>query len=395
MRKSFGIIIIIFISLLWLQCSDSDNPAGTIEPVPHRTIADLTSAELNLLGSCNRFGLKLFSEVARDVSPDSNIFISPLSVSYALGMAYNGASGETRDSIAATLEMAGLSVEEINQSYQSLNQLLTQLDPEVAFNIANSIWYALVRQLDFDQPWAADTINHWVDVNTNGKIDKVISNPIDPSVLVYLINAIYFKGAWTYPFDPDSTYQTNFYPSDGVAIECDMMSRNDTIMFYSNDYFQAVNLPYSQGDFSMTLLVPKPSITMEELISSLTAENWANWTDSFMINYVTLGLPKFKFEYETGMNDMLKSMGMNIAFGPYADFTNMLAGGGYIDTVIHKSFVQVDEEGTEAAAVTVIAICGSALPGMILDRPFLFVIHENETGTILFIGKIARPIWAD
>jgi serine protease inhibitor len=395
--------------LLWLHCSKSTAPDSP--PEPHRTAADLTANELSLIESSNRFGLRLFREVAVREDPDSNIFISHLSFSYALGMTYNGAAGDTRDSIAATLELAGLSVDEINQSYKSMTDLFIKLDPEVVFDIANSIWYrlhlpikptfvelnqtyfdALVRELDFNQNWAADTINSWIETNTHGRIDHVIDSPIDPSVLVYLINAIYFKAAWANAFDADSTYDADFHLINGAETPCRMMHRQDTLCYFEHDLFQAVNLPYGNDDYSMSLLLPKPTVTMEQLIEELTTENWTDWIGSFQIEWITLGVPKFKFEYETGLNSVLKAMGMAIAFGGNADFSNMMTGGGYIDTVIHKTFVQVDEEGTEAAAVTVIPILGMP-PSLILDRPFLFIIHENVSGVILFMGKVTNPVW--
>ncbi len=409
MRMFVRVLPVALAGLLCLQCSKSTAP-GT-PPEPHRTPADLTANESNLIESSNRFGLRLFREVATREDPDSNIFISPLSVSYALGMAYNGAAGDTRDSIAATLELAGLTVEEINRSYKSMTDLFIKLDPDVVFDIANSIWYrlnlpikptfvelnqiyfdALVRELDFNQVWAADTINSWIETNTHGRIDHVIDSPISSSVLVYLINAIYFKAAWINAFDADSTYDANFHLPNGAETPCRMMPRQDTLRYFENDLFQAVNLPYGNDDYSMSLLLPKPTVTIEQLIEALTAENWTDWVGSFGIEWITLGVPKFKFEYEAGLNSVLKAMGMTVAFGGNADFSNMMTCGGYIDTVIHKTFVQVDEEGTEAAAVTVITVCGMP-PPMILDRPFLFIIHENVSGVILFMGKVTNPIW--
>ncbi|MCK4632691.1 MAG: serpin family protein [candidate division Zixibacteria bacterium] len=410
MRMFVRVLPAVVAGLFLLQCSESPPPAPTSEP--QRTPANLTANELSLIESSNDFGLRLFREVSTTENPDNNVFISPLSVSYALGMAYNGAAGDTRDSIAATLELAGLSVEEINQSYKSMTDLFVQLDPDVTFDIANSIWYrlnlpikstfvdlnqiyfdALVRELDFNMEGAADTINGWIETNTNGRIDHVIDSPIDPSVLVYLINAIYFKAAWTETFESDDTYDASFHLLDGTETPCRMMSREDTTLrFFDNDVCRGLNLPYGTGDYSMTLLLPKSTVTMEQLIDELTPENWANWAGSFNTGWITIGIPKFKFEYETGLNSALKAMGMNIAFSGSADFSNMMETAGYIDTVIHKTFVQVGEEGTEAAAVTVITVCGMP-PPMIFDRPFLFIIHENVSDVILFMGKVANPIW--
>lgn len=414
MRKFAAIFSVIIFSLLCLQCSKSTEPNQTKTP-PSRTLADLTAAEECLVESSNAFGLKLFREIASREKPDSNIFISPLSVSFALGMTYNGAAGETREAMASTLEFAGFSTQEVNESYQNLTALLTQADPTVIFNIANSIWYrqgkpvkqtfidlcrtyfdALVREMNFQAPGAADTINNWVDVNTNGKIKEIIKPPIPPEVAMLLINAIYFKGAWTHLFDTADTRTDRFYFPDDSWTDCQMMTRDDTIKYFANDLFQAVDLPYGSEGFSMTVLLPKHSVTMDDLIGELTEENWATWMGSFSEIEMQLWLPKFKFEYEKKLNDMLKAMGMEIAFTPAADFSNMFGDGiGWIDRVKHKTFIQVDEQGTEAAAVTMVVMFDSLPPGMYVNRPFLFVIHEHESGTILFIGKVVNPVWED
>jgi serine protease inhibitor len=418
MRKFLLAFLIISFGLLSLKCSKSTSPPN---PTPEPSPDNLTGAEKSLIESSNRFGLRLFRQIAAAEEPDSNIFISPLSVSFALGMTYNGAANETREAMAKTLELSGLTIEEANQSYRSVIDLLTQLDPIVAMQIANSIWYktsfpvkpdfielnrtyfdALVQEIDFSADWAADTINHWVDVNTNGKIKKIVESPIPPEMVMYLINAVYFKGAWTVPFDTGLTMQAPFYFRDGGSKSRDFMLTDTTFDYHENDMFQAIDLPYGKKGFSMTILLPKTTTTADDLISEMTDENLADWLGSFTECNVELWLPKFKFKYKKKLNEVLQALGMEIAFDPYgADFGNMafmdsLIGNIYISEVMHKTFVQVDEEGTEAAAVTSVGMGITSVnpdPVMIINRPFVFVIGEHESGTILFMGKVADPVW--
>jgi len=409
------------LALFTLQCTGPTGPDPYNEP-PH-TSPEITDADKQLVNSTNQFGFKLFREINESEATDKNIFVSPLSVSFALGMTYNGADGETRDAMAATLELAGLSPEEINRSYRHVIDVLSQLDPAVAFAIANSIWYrdgfpispefvdlnrtyfdALVRGLDFGQSWAADTINHWVDANTNGKITEIINPPIPIETVMYLINAIHFKGDWTLPFDTGSTKNRVFTRADGSKIERPIMQTDTLLQYFENDLFQAVDLPYGNGDFSMAVLLPRYGYTPDDIIAQMTPEYWAVLVESFSDTGLQLGLPKFRFEYEKSLNDVLQSMGMAIAFAMGgADFGNMvtdmamLPGNLYISNVKHKSFVQVDEIGTEAAAVTVVEIGVTSMEKvlMLATRPFVFVIHEHETGSILFMGKIVDPVWEE
>jgi serpin B len=377
-------------------------------------VGALTAAERHLIQSDNKFGLKLFREIVEE-EKDSTVFISPLSVSMALGMTYNGADGGTAEAMQKTLELSGLTLQEINESYKSLMELLRGLDPKVQFQIANSIWYrlgltpeeeftnlckqyfdALVSGLDFDDPNAAETINAWVYDNTNGKIDKIVDDPIRSDILMFLIDAIYFKGTWTYQFDEESTEDASFTLPDGTQKPCRMMEQRGYYKYLCNDDFQAVDLPYGDGDFSLTLFLPHWNTNMDSLVAKFDEENLNYWLSGFSSDSGDIYIPKFKLECELGLNQALKRMGMKIAFDRYgADFTKMYEGGGvWIDSVRHKTFVEVNEEGTEAAAVTVVEMgYGPGPPGfwMRVDRPFIFLIRENKSQTILFIGKIVEP----
>lgn len=408
MNRIVGIVITVCVALLLLQCSDKPQE-------PEDPIRNLTSAEKELVGSSNTFGFKLFKEIVRQEA-DGNIFISPLSVTMALGMTLNGANGETRDSMAEALELSGMSMEEINDSYRSLIDLLSSLDEKVKFQIANSIWSRLgfpveekfidvnethfdaeVRELDFGDPQSVDIINDWVNNNTEGKIKEILKD-IPAEIVMLLINAIYFKGDWTAKFDPDDTEDAPFYLSDGTTTECKMMEQENTVRFLATEDFSAIELPYGDGDFSMVILLPNQGVELDAVIDRFSNENWNMWVASFHEADLLLKIPKFELEYEIELNDVLKALGMGIAFNQYlADFTGINKDGNlYIDFVKHKTYVRVDEEGTEAAAVTAVGIgvtSGGPPKSFVVDRPFAFVIRDSHSGTLLFMGKIVEPVF--
>ncbi|MFC2075754.1 serpin family protein [candidate division KSB1 bacterium] len=411
MYKSFFCILLISFFLASAGCGA--NPYKPVAGLPR----DLTPSESNLIESDNVFGLKLFREIAGSQA-DGNMFISPLSVSMALGMTYNGAAGETEAAMRNTLGLGGMTLAEINESYQSLIELLSGLDPGVIFQIANSIWHegtmdfeqefielnktyfnAEVAGLDFGDPGSVDIINDWVDTSTNGKIDKILDS-IPIGVVMYLINAIYFKGTWTSEFDKSDTRDDLFDTGGGSQAPCKMMVRTARYKYMENDDLQAVDLPYGEGEYSMTVLLPRPGKDINLLIDELNSANWSIWTGSLAETKVKLELPKFTLEYEMTLNEVLKALGMEIAFDPVeADFSRMWAGVSpdqnlYISNVKHKTFVEVNEEGTEAAAVTSVEISLTSISDdivMRVDRPFVFVIRENYSGTILFMGRITQP----
>jgi len=404
--KKLNFFLVVLIGVALLQCSKS--PVSTKKEIP----PDLTSAEKGLVESDNKFGLKLFKEIIKE-EKDKNVFISPLSVSMALGMTLNGANGSTREAMQKTLEFNGLAIEEVNQCYKHLMETLTQLDPKVKFQIANSIWYrlgltpreefvnqcqryfnALVRGLNFNDPSAADTINGWVDENTNGKIKEIVDKPIDPLIVMFLINAIYFKGIWTYQFDPDETKDDLFIVSFDSVKHCKMMEQRIQCNYFDNDTFQAVELPYGNEGFSMFIFLPQWWADIDSLIAQFDQEKLNFWMSCFKRDSMDIFLPKFKIEYEASLNNVLTALGMGIAFVPgQADFSKMFDNlSAFISKVKHKTFVEVNEEGTEAAAATVVEISyGSHDSGFRVNRPFVFMIRENKTQTILFIGKIVEP----
>ncbi len=362
--------------------------------------------------SNNKFGFKVFKEIVKEQT-DENIFISPMSISYALGMTFNGADGKTKKEMAEVLEFGNLTNSEINASFKALMEKLMELDPKVMMEIANSIWYrenidvlekfkkvnqnyfqAEIRNMDFSEPETIEIINNWVSENTKGKITKVIDE-IDALSMMYLINAIYFKGSWTDEFNKERTHKDKFFISNGKSVSCEMMNTAEENLYFENDDFQAIDLPYGKGDFSMIVILPKKGKDINEFISNLNRENWNSWLTKFSKQSGSLFLPKFKIEYDLEMNDVLKALGMPKAFTDAANFSRMTKRQKlYISNVIHKTFVDVNEEGTEAAAVTVVEMrLTSFKPGfsMRVNRPFVFAIKEKETNSILFIGKIVNP----
>jgi len=398
-------IILMLISSLLLDCTGSNTPT---EP----KVAELTSLQKSLLQSENQFGLKLFQRIAES-KKDSNVFISPLSVSMALGMTLNGANGKTYEDMRNTLEFQELTSQQINESYQHILAFMTGIDPKVQLQLANSIWCrqgypveaafkevnqkyfsALVSELDFSQPSAVETMNHWIETNTNGLIKDMLTGPIDPLVMLYLINTIYFKGTWTYQFDEKFTTDADFYLENGSKQPCRLMTQTNDFLYFADSKLQIIDLPYGDGSFSMTIFTPTAGIA--DLVATLTPEKWAQWLGNLKKQKGTLLLPRFKWEYKSLLNDALKAMGMAIAFSGSADFKRINPLGDlYISRVLHNSFVEVNEEGTEAAAATVVELReksgGNDGFTLRLDRPFIFAIRENSSGTILFIGQFMMP----
>jgi len=409
-KWSFFLLVVFLLSIF--GCNSTE---------PTKPLRELSSSEAKLVEADNSFGFKLFKELNAEMA-DSNVFISPLSISMALGMTYNGAAGSTEEAMRTTLEFGDLSMDEINESYKSLIELLMGIDSDVEFNIANSIWYkydrdfkqdffercdeyfdARVSGLDFSQNEAVkDTINNWVEENTNGKI-KDILDYVPPLAVMYLVNAIYFNGAWTYQFNEEDTEDEPFYLPGGGTKECKMMEVKSLFKYFEDSSLQAIDIPYGTGNYSMTVILPVYGEDIGQFIVGLTQEKWNEWISGFSEDSVNLFLPKLKLEYKTDslLKEVLKDMGMEIAFDPdRANFTDMADPSDiWIGRVIHKTFLEIDEEGTEAAAATVVemweksAAPGSDHPTMRIDRPYIFAIRENHSGTILFIGKIVDPVW--
>lgn len=400
-------------ALLLAACGDPVGPGS--EDVTELPRA-LTSAEKAVIQSGNAFGLDLVRQIAdRDARP--NVVLSPLSASMALGMAMNGADGATFDAMRSTLGFAGLGQAEINESYRTLLELLTGLDPQVRFDIANSVWAnkdvpfhaaflqavraafdATVESRDFADAATLKAINDWVKANTGGLIEKILDQ-LDPGMAAVLINAIYFDGAWTTQFDPAKTTRGTFTRENGSAVQVDMMNLSGVkLPFGGGSDYTAVELPYGGQAFSMVVVVPHGGASARSFLKGLDGARWQSVLQGLQPREVDqVSLPKFKLAYDNYLNDALIAMGMGPAFRYGADFTKMSPVGDRIciDYVRQKTFIDVDERGTKAAAVTAVGMRVVSFTGLIADRPFVFAIRERLSGTLLFVGLVGDPTFQD
>ena len=380
---------------------------------------EIGSVDDSVVTANTEFGFHLFDEI-RKTEQSQNIFISPLSISVALAMTLNGAAGETEQAMTDTLQLQGLNSESINAGYAGLHQTLLTADPKVILTIANSLWArqgvpfkqdflrrntqffsAEISTLDFNDPSASSTINKWVETNTNGKIEKIVDDAIDPSMVLLLMNAIYFKGTWEREFDPLETREGPFHLATGDIKQVPMMRQQRWYPYYRGENFQAIHLAYGDGQMGMYIFLPDPESALNSFLENLNAAHWENWMSQFDSQDVSLVMPKFKLEYEKTLNDPLKGLGMDIAFEPrLADFSRMapleiLGENLYIGAVRHKTFIEVNEEGTEAAAVTSVGVVATSIQPppipFIVDRPFFFAIRDNQTKTVLFMGVVVDP----
>ncbi len=411
---------LIFMGLVgWMRVIQM--PSVLAEPVHEVAPSQLTaqrmtqnSVDPKLVAANVRFGFKLFSETLKREG-NKNVFVSPSSVAIALAMVYNGAAGETQQAMAKAMELQGISLSELNQANAELIKLLENPDPKVQLAIANSLWarqgipfnpdflqrnqqfyQAKVTELNFQDPKAVATINNWVSQNTRNKITEIVDR-LSPDDVMMLINAIYFKGNWSKQFDPATTKQEPFFLGNGRQKSHPLMTQTGEYRYLENDQFQAVSLPYGNSQrMSMYLFLPKSNSTLSAFLQTLTADNWEQWMRQFRNREGSIKIPRFKLEYETELVPVLSALGMENAFTDRANFAGLSSVPVQIDQVKHKTFVEVNEEGTEAAAVTAIGIrATSIMPterfDMVVNRPFFCAIRDNHTGTVLFMGAIAEP----
>lgn len=384
-----------------------------VEPITQLPRA-LTVAEQSVIRNGNAFGFELVREVARsDDRP--NIVLSPFSASMALGMTLNGADGTTFDAMSTTLGFADLSREEINASYAGLIELLTTLDPAVTFEIANSVWAnqdvpfhqvfldvvadafaARVESRDFEDPATLAAVNAWVEESTQGLIDTILES-LDPDLVMLLINAIYFEGAWTTEFDPGETRPAPFQRADGSSVQVDMMTqRNVEVSAAGGPGWSAVELAYGGEAFSMVVVLPDDDVPA--LVETLDADRWDDIVSALAPRELdVVSIPKLTLTFDAYLNESLRAMGMDVAFRPAADFTRMSPIGDQlcIDFVRQKTFLEVDERGTRAAAATAVGVGLVSFNGFIADRPYLLAIRERLSGTVLFVGLVGDPTAED
>jgi serine protease inhibitor len=366
----------------------------------------------SLVDANKRFGFELFNQLQLK-DRGKNVFYSPLSVAFALSMAYNGAAGETKEAMRRTLKIEDVSLDQLNEQSATLIDLLSGSDSKVELAVANSLWArrgveykddflernrqffgAEVASLDFGAPGALSAINNWVSRNTKSKIPTIIKR-INPDDVMFLINAVYFKGEWEYKFNKELTKDEPFYPLSGPQKEVPMMSQSGHYEYYQGDKFQALRLFYADKVASLDLFLPDKDSSIDDLLKRLSPEQCERWTRSFRQASGNIKIPRFKMDYESSLNDPLKAMGMGVAFvRGKADFSGMRDQKDlYITDVKHKAFVEVNEEGTEAAAA---ASVGGPLRALqrftfIADHPFLMMIRDQRTTALLFMGVVVDP----
>jgi serine protease inhibitor len=363
--------------------------------------------------SSSLFGFDMFNGLA-DASPDENVVTSPYSAAMLLTMLLNGADGETRAAIGEVLRLPDPFDDEINEQHFTLATYLESAD-DIELSIANSLWAAsghpfeddyvenmeswfnaAVREVDLASQEAADEIDSWVREQTRDRIDGIAEDlglP-DPASVMVLLNAVYFLGDWTEPFDPERTYDGAFTLPDGSEIQTPLMVRDGQFRFTEMDDFSAIQLPYGDEErFAMEIFLPASGLTLEEFRASFSHENWHASVENLTEQRVELTLPSFELEYNTGadLKRTLDDLGMGIAFTGEADFSAMSPASIWLDSVVQKTFIRVDEVGTEAAAVTGGDMVASMPPQMRVDRPFLFTISDTHTGALLFLGQVADP----
>ena len=362
-----------------------------------------------------RFAFDMARQVSQQEPIGKNLFVSPLSLHIALGMILNGADGQTAREIQKTLNLDDQTLTNVNTTYQNLMQNLPGVDPKVTLRLANSVWYrntftvepayknlltdtfrATVSGEDFASPSTVGKINGWASEQTNGKIPKVIDQ-ISPENVLFLLNALYFKGDWQTRFKPENTQDEPFTLASGSQKSVRMMRLNTKLRRSFTPTYTAFELPYGSDRFVMTVLLPNDNTTANALLKILTADDWTQLQKTLTTGQIDIGLPKFSFSYEIKLNTVLTSLGMPTAFTDRANFTKISRNGRLLlSSVKQNTFVAVDETGTEAAAVTTGEISVTSAPmAYLCNRPFVFVIHEKSSGTVLFTGKVADPTQAN
>jgi len=378
--------------------------------------ADSPADQAKLAAANTGFAFDLMKQIAKE-QPDANVFISPFSVSSVLQMVGNGAAGETKAEMQRVLKTGGLPAPTLNSACKNLNQSLNS-QTNVILDLANAIWYqegvrlkpgfvsdnrncftAKLAGVDFKKPGSAQTINDWADKSTRGKIKEIVQWPFPPLTRVILANAIYFKGKWVDPFDKKATKPHDFHLSNGEIKQTPLMWQRRHFGYQQGDGFRAVKLAYAGRRLEMYVFLPDTNSSPAKLLADFNNETWRDKIlPHFEDREGTLALPRFKIEYEVKLNDPLKALGMRDAFSAAADFSAMADQPLLVSEVKQKSYVEVNEEGTEAAAVTGVRMTALAVMReplepfeMIVDRPFFFVIGDDQTGSILFMGVVFDP----
>jgi serine protease inhibitor len=392
-----------------------NNPPVDSSPKEAEVKAVAADTRVQQVAAANTdFGLRLLKPLAK-ASPDANVFYSPLSVTQALSMTMNGAGGATQTAMAKTLGLKDIKIEDVNAANTLLLPSLMSADPKVEIAIANAIWVkkgvslngdfqkicadaygGQATALDFHSPDAAKTINGWVSDKTKGKIEEIIPKADVADSTTVLTNAVYFHGQWRDAFDKQATHDDNFIIAKDKVEPLPFMRRKASLAYAETDKLQAVSLPYGGGRLSLLIVLPRNAAGLDSWVKSLDQKTWDQLVASLKPQDATIAMPRFQASYSIDLKDSLASLGMGPALKPKADFTPMGLHGDYIEKVLHKAVLEVDEEGTVAAAATAVVIVDvGAEPdtskSVYVNHPFFCAIRDNTTGMLLFAGVIRDP----
>nr|WP_106783254.1 serpin family protein [Lysinibacillus timonensis] len=408
-------VLLMFLILVLASC-------GTNTPMDNKKLENASQVEFNekdymkIVSPNNELGFDLLAKAPID--SEGNKLISPISLFMAMAMVYNGAESHTKKELAKVLHIEELYDEDLNKANVSLMNLLNRDAENMQLTIANSIWLneqyqfrerfttnskdyfnAEINQFNVHDSNSPKMINNWINQKTDGKIPQIIGGELSPDILTILINAIYFKGYWTYPFDSSLTEERPFNLQDSAVKKVPMMRLHEELKYLENELFQAISLPYSDEGMSMKIFLPKENISIDEFEEELNLSNWQKWLREFYDTEGTILLPKFKMEQAIEFKGTLEALGVVSAFNDHADFSGIIQedSGIAISSVKQKTFIEVDEEGTEAAATTSVEIHTTSMQPMNkpfymeVNRPFFISIVDETSGAILFMGTIINP----
>jgi serine protease inhibitor len=382
------------------------------------------SPAVDVADTDNAFGFRLLNAVQKTI-PSGNVVLSPVSAALNLSMVLNGAEGRTKQEMLAALSLSGSDLRAINAANAQLIKVIQTPVKGITSSVADSLWVngrratihpdymkqvqtsyeAEMADLDFSDPNAARRINSWAFKETQGKIPKVIDR-IEPAAVVLLLNAVYFKGQWTHKFDKAKTQQRDFMLADGSTKQVPRMAQAGRFDYFDTPQMQAIRLPFGEGDLVMEILLPAKSSSLGALEAQLTPAHWKEWQAHYQRHSGTIELPRFELRSNYRLNGPLQTLGMRRAFDPNgAELTGMLAsapaqprtGRSSISAVLQSTYWKVDEEGSEAAAVTTTEIRATAVARpeqpfqMVVDRPFFCAIQDRRSGALLFVGAIYDP----